>query len=147
MHPQFSPRNELGILLISVARQWQRSIADSLARKGFSDTNWMVLVRLDEEGEDLTQIELARRLGIDRSNLVRILDQLTKDGLIERRPDPQDRRAHRLFLTRHGKEHTQAIRAHIYTAEAALLGDIQGGETDATIRTLRVLAARLMSGA
>lgn len=53
--------------------------------------------------EGISQQELAARLLVGRSNMTMLLPQLEKRGLVERRPDPGDRRALRLFLTNEGK--------------------------------------------
>jgi MarR family transcriptional regulator for hemolysin len=57
-----------------------------------------VLARLDRF-EGLKQAELAEMLDLQPISLTRLLDGLADNGLIERRPDPDDRRAKRLFLT------------------------------------------------
>jgi MarR family transcriptional regulator for hemolysin len=59
---------------------------------------WAVLARLDRF-EGLKQAELAEMLDLQPISLTRLLDGLADNGLIERRPDPDDRRAKRLFLT------------------------------------------------
>jgi MarR family transcriptional regulator for hemolysin len=56
------------------------------------------LVRLDRS-EGLKQSELAEILDLQPISLTRLLDRLAENGLIERRPDPNDRRANRLYLT------------------------------------------------
>lgn len=57
--------------------------------------------------EGLSQQELARKLLVGRSNISMLLPQIEKRGLIERRPDPNDRRILRLHLTERGRELTQ----------------------------------------
>jgi MarR family transcriptional regulator for hemolysin len=57
-----------------------------------------VLVRLNRS-EGLKQSELADILDLQPISLTRLLDRLAENGLIERRADPNDRRANRLFLT------------------------------------------------
>ena len=59
---------------------------------------WAVLFRLDRS-EGLKQSELAELLDLQPITLTRLLDRLADNGLIERRADPNDRRANRLFLT------------------------------------------------
>ena len=59
---------------------------------------WAVLFRL-ERNEGLKQSELAEMLDIQPITLTRLIDRLCDNGLIERRSDPNDRRAKRLFLT------------------------------------------------
>jgi MarR family transcriptional regulator for hemolysin len=64
---------------------------------GISRAQWVVLVRLDRS-EGLKQSELADILDLQPISLTRLLDRLAENGLIERRPDPHDRRANRLYL-------------------------------------------------
>lgn len=76
-----------------------QTYADQRARQfGISRAQWVVLVRLDRS-EGLKQSELADILDLQPISLTRLLDRLAENGLIERRPDPNDRRANRLYLT------------------------------------------------
>jgi DNA-binding MarR family transcriptional regulator len=68
------------------------------AQFGITRAQWAVLVRLDRS-EGLKQSELAEMLDLQPISLTRLLDKLAECGLIERRADPIDRRAKRLFLT------------------------------------------------
>jgi MarR family transcriptional regulator, transcriptional regulator for hemolysin len=61
-----------------------------------------VLFRLRQQ-EGLSQVDLAEVLELQPISLVRLLDRLVEHGLLERRPDPKDRRANRLFLTAAGR--------------------------------------------
>jgi DNA-binding MarR family transcriptional regulator len=76
-----------------------RTYADHKAAQfGITRAQWAVLVRLDRS-EGLKQSELAEMLDLQPISLTRLLDKLADCGLIERRADPIDRRAKRLFLT------------------------------------------------
>jgi MarR family transcriptional regulator for hemolysin len=76
-----------------------RTYADHKARHfGMTRAQWAVLARLDRF-EGLKQSELAEMLDLQPISLTRLLDRLCEAGLIERRSDPNDRRAKRLFLT------------------------------------------------
>jgi MarR family transcriptional regulator, transcriptional regulator for hemolysin len=76
-----------------------RTYADQKAAQfGITRAQWVVLVRLDRS-EGLKQSELAEMLELQPISLTRLLDKLSDSGLIERRADPIDRRAKRLFLT------------------------------------------------
>jgi MarR family transcriptional regulator for hemolysin len=76
-----------------------KTFADQRVRLyGMTRAQWGVLVRLDHS-EGLKQSELAEILDLQPITLTRLLDRLAENGLIERRPDPNDRRANRLFLT------------------------------------------------
>jgi MarR family transcriptional regulator for hemolysin len=73
--------------------------ADQRGRQlGISQAQWSVLVRLQRQ-EGQKQSELAEMLDLQPISLTRLLDRLAQNGLIERRPDPHDRRANRLYLT------------------------------------------------
>ncbi|HTN42244.1 MAG TPA: MarR family transcriptional regulator [Nitrospiria bacterium] len=60
------------------------------------------LVRL-ENNEGVSQAKLAELADVEQMTMVRILDRMEADGLIERRSDPADRRARRLYLTGKGR--------------------------------------------
>ena len=76
-----------------------KTYADQRARQfGISRAQWAVLMRLDRS-EGLKQSELAEILDLQPISLTRLLDRLAENGLIERRADPNDRRANRLYLT------------------------------------------------
>jgi MarR family transcriptional regulator for hemolysin len=89
---------EIAVNLMDVARML-RTYADQRARQfGISRAQWVVLMRLDRS-EGLKQSELAEILDLTPISLTRLLDRLAENGLIERRDDPNDRRANRLYLT------------------------------------------------
>jgi MarR family transcriptional regulator for hemolysin len=93
-----SLNREFGFILNDVARML-RTYADHKASQfGITRAQWVVLVRLDRF-EGLKQAELAEMLDLQPITLTRLLDRLAECGLIERRPDPNDRRAKLLYLT------------------------------------------------
>src|SRR5690349_7432695 len=96
--PQIPISREIAIGITDVARML-RTFADQRARQfGISRAQWTVLLRLDRS-EGLKQSELAEILDLQPISLTRLLDRLAENGLIERRADPNDRRANRLYLT------------------------------------------------
>ena len=96
--PKLPIQREIAFTIMDVARML-RTYADQLARQfSISRAQWGVLVRLDRS-EGLKQSELAETLDLQPISLTRLLDRLAENGLIERRADPNDRRANRLFLT------------------------------------------------
>lgn len=96
--PSPSLNREFAFLLNDVARML-RTYADHKASQfGITRAQWTVLARLDRF-EGLKQSELAEMLDLQPITLTRLLDRLCANGLIERRPDPNDRRANRLYLT------------------------------------------------
>lgn len=93
-----SLKRQIAFEIIDVARML-KTYSDQCARQyGISRAQWAVLVRL-ERSEGLKQTELAEMLDLQPISLTRLLDRLADNGLIERRADPNDRRANRLYLT------------------------------------------------
>jgi MarR family transcriptional regulator for hemolysin len=93
------PQNrELAFMLNDVARLLRTHADQKAAQFGMTRAQWAVLVRLDR-CQGLKQSELAEMLDLQPITLTRLLDRLCDNGLIERRADPEDRRAKRLYLT------------------------------------------------
>jgi MarR family transcriptional regulator for hemolysin len=93
-----TPRREFAFTLNDVARLLRTYADHRAAAFGITRAQWAVMARLDRQ-EGLKQSELAEMLDLQPITLTRLLDRLGDSGLIERRPDPHDRRANRLFLT------------------------------------------------
>ena len=90
-------KREIAFIIMDVARLL-KTYADQRARQfGISRAQWAVLIRIDRN-EGLKQSELADMLDLQPITLTRLLDRLADSGLIERRADPNDRRANRLYL-------------------------------------------------
>lgn len=83
----------------------------------------------------ITQSELARRMGIERSGLVAIIDELERGGHARRRAVPSDRRVQALAPTKAGQEAYQQARAAVRAHEAALLAEFSPAEIE-TLATL-----------
>ena len=95
--PYRSQNREI-LFMISDVGRLLRTCADQRARQyGQTRAQWAVLLKL-ERYEGLKQSDLAEYLDIQPITLTRLVDRLCDNGLIERRPDPNDRRAKRLYL-------------------------------------------------
>ena len=119
--PRATPR-ELGFLLSDAARLL-RTAADQKARGlGTTRAQWVVLARL-ERCEGLSQNDLAAILDIQPITLGRLVDKLCSEALMERRPDPDDRRVNRLYLREAAHPVLERLHAHGQTLmETALAG-------------------------
>lgn len=138
-----SARQRLGRTLVLLSRRWRRLLDHQLALIGLTDATWTPLIHLRESGDGITQKELALRVGLDGSSLVRLLDILAGQGLIERRADAQDRRANRIFLTQAGHQATQAIREKLNAAEFDMLADFDDAEIEAMLAAFARIDARI----
>ena len=91
------------VQLIESSRLLRNYIDQRAKRRGTTRAQWIVLFRLRQQ-EGLSQVDLAEVLELQPISLVRLLDRLVDHGLLERRSDPKDRRANRLFLTASGRQ-------------------------------------------
>jgi MarR family transcriptional regulator for hemolysin len=105
-----SRRNTVGFLMYEVTRLLRREINRRVQRLGLTNAQWLTLMRLGLN-EGINQAALAELLEVQPISLGRTLDRLVEAGLIERRPNPDDRRAFRLFLT----DRAQPVLDDIYT--------------------------------
>ena len=90
-----------------------------------------------------SQLALAQHLGIDRTVMTYLLDDLEAANLIERRPDPADRRARRIVATRNGSDVLSELNERLRTAEAELLAPLDGAACESFRAQVRLLATRL----
>ena len=125
-----SLRHRFGFNLSVLARQWRRGLEHGLAQAGLTDATWAPLLHLKESGDGITQKELAVRVGIDGSSLVRLLDILENKRFVERKVDEQDRRARLIYLTAEGREAVKEIRRILAVSEAKFLSNVTPEELD-----------------
>jgi DNA-binding MarR family transcriptional regulator len=81
-----------------------RQMDQIFARHGVSQAQFDVLMTLLIGGEGITQQELAKRLLVTKGNVCGLIDRMESAGWVERREDPEDRRANRIYLTDNGRQ-------------------------------------------
>lgn len=86
------------------------------------------------------QAELAKQLGVDRTVMVYLVDDLEKAGLVERLPDPKDRRSRLIRATEAGRAQLAVTKSRIAAAEAHLLASLSGEQQQALRGMLRRVA-------
>jgi MarR family transcriptional regulator, transcriptional regulator for hemolysin len=127
-----SPGREFVFALHDVARL-MRTLGDQRARAlSMTRAQWSVLVRL-QRAEGVKQSELAVLLDVQPITLARLIDKLSGLGLVERRDDPTDRRANRLYLT----EKASPVLERLDELGEALVGKILQDFDALEIATLR----------
>jgi MarR family transcriptional regulator for hemolysin len=95
-------KRQLIAQLVESSRLLRNYIDGRAKTRGTTRAQWIVLFRLRQQ-EGLSQVDLAEVLELQPISLVRLLDRLVDHGLLERRPDPRDRRANKLHLTKAGR--------------------------------------------
>ena len=137
-------KKQLVAQLVESSRLLRNYIDNRAKGCGSTRAQWIVLFRLREQ-EGLSQVDLADVLELQPISLVRLLDRLVEHGLVERRHDPRDRRANRLFLTASGRQlvgDLDSLRASIATE---VLQDIPVATIETSLETLRNIKDRIKS--
>jgi DNA-binding MarR family transcriptional regulator len=134
--------DDLGWGLGTVFRAYVKAAHAAVADLPGGPRGYQVLAAA-AQGTVASQLALAQHLGIDRTVMTYLLDDLEAAGLIERRPDPADRRARRIVATQRGNELLTSLNDRLRAAEAHLLAPL-GNETGETFRAqVRLLATQL----
>lgn len=125
-------------------RAWigvRSDLAETLKPFDLRMLTYTALVLIDAN-PGLSQAQLAGLMDVERPNLVSIIDELAKRGLVHRRRDAQDRRAYALELSAEGqglcREATDAVRLH----EARLFGTLSAADRRAIEAALALISGR-----
>lgn len=137
------PKRAFGMRFAMLARRWRQSLEASLAEAGLTDATWAPMVHLHETGGGLTQKQLAARLGIDASTLVRLLDILERQDLIVRRPDEHDGRARKVSLSPAGEDRVRHIRDLLWKQESLMLADLSDEQIVAMMHGFEAIDRRM----
>lgn len=124
--------HDLGWALSVTMRWFHRNAAEVVADLPGGPRGFTVL-HLVSTGGCRNQAAIADSLGIDRTVLTYLLDELEERGLVERRPDPRDRRARQIVATDRGLELLVELRARIGAVQEGMLETL--GERDAATFT------------
>jgi len=122
-------------LISQAALLAQRTVNERLGAVGGHRREFSLLTALDESGPD-SQAALSRRCGIDRSDMVALVSDLVRAGLVERRPDDADRRRNVVSLTPAGRERLQTLREVVAAAQDELLAPLSPSERDRLVALL-----------
>ena len=135
-------KRQLVAQLVESSRLLRNYIDHRAKGRGTTRAQWIVLFRLREQ-EGLSQVDLADVLELQPISLVRLLDRLVEHGLLERRHDPRDRRANRLFLTASGRQLVDDLDSLRDAIACDVLQDIPGRAIETSLKTLRDIKERI----
>lgn len=125
-------------LLSLAALTSDRRVNEALAGVGARKWHFAVLATLDEFGP-ASQAELSSRTGIYRSDVVAVLNELTDRGLVDRAPDPADRRRNVVTLTMAGRRHLLTMDKLLAEVEDEVLAPLTPTQREQLARLLTAL--------
>jgi MarR family transcriptional regulator, transcriptional regulator for hemolysin len=135
-------KRQLVAQLVESSRLLRNYIDHRAKENGTTRAQWIVLFRLRQQ-EGLSQVDLADVLELQPISLVRLLDRLVEHGLLERRHDPKDRRANRLFLTPSGRELVDSLDSLRDAIAIDVLADVPDEAIQTSLTALREIKERI----
>ncbi len=132
-------RPDLAALMVPLGRSLMRAELPLLEAHGVSMWAYAVLTAL-RDNEASSQASLADTIGADRTRIIAVLDDLQERKLINRQPDPSDRRSNLLSLTAAGRKTVTAAQKAIQEHEKRILAGVPSTDRDAFLRVLTHLA-------
>lgn len=143
MSAQAQLRYRVGRTIGRVARRWRARLDARIAAFGLTESRWLALLDLARNGDGVTQKELAARLAIEAPSLVRTLDWLEREGLVERRGVAHDRRAKTVHLTAKAAPLLRRIEEVAARVRAEILAGIPEDDLATCLRVLERAALNL----
>jgi MarR family transcriptional regulator, transcriptional regulator for hemolysin len=132
--------------LVLVARRWRSLLDERLRLIGQSSARMEALAAICNSPSLSVQVEIAKRLRIEGPTMTRMLDTLEADGLVERLPDPADRRTKQLRLTPTGEKVLEDIFEIADELRDRLLAGVESERLDELNTLLVMLTERLDAG-
>ncbi|MFF4423425.1 MarR family winged helix-turn-helix transcriptional regulator [Streptomyces sp. NPDC001549] len=122
-------------LLGQASTHAQRLVTEGLSGADARTWHYAALVALEESGP-ASQATLSARTGIHRSDLVAVINELAARGLVERTPDPEDRRRNVITLTPPGRRQLHKLEQILTAAQEELLAPLSTREREQLTRLL-----------
>ena len=136
--PVRNPGLNIGFLVGDTSRMLRRIFNERLTHLGMTQAQWRALAHLSRN-EGINQATLSDLLDVQPITVARLIDKLVETNLVIRRPDPNDRRAQRLYLT----EQAQGVLEQIWEVADETYAVVLKGFSDAERDTLIELLARI----
>ncbi|GAA0625988.1 MarR family transcriptional regulator [Kribbella sandramycini] len=133
--------SDLGWALGVVFRRYAKASGEALADVPGGPRGYQVLATTNAEGPK-RQLDLAAQLGVDRTVMTYLLDDLEKAGLVQRQPDPADRRARLIVPTPQGRETLCDLERRLSATEDEVLGSLDDAERESFRRLLQRVALK-----
>lgn len=141
-----TPEIRFTVQLVLAARRWRSLLDEHLRPIEQSSARMEAMAAILASPPLSAQVDVAKRLRIEGPTLTRMLDTLEKDGLVERLPDPTDRRTNKLRLTPAGEKALEEIFEIVDVLRARLLDGVSPETLEQGNEILAGLLGRLDTG-
>ena len=119
-----------------LARAFSRALQMRASQLGFSAGHFPILIELWNQ-DGLTQRQLLDRIDIEQATMANTLSRMERDGLIERKPHPKDKRAQLVFLTARARDLKEEALAAAMEADEALFDGFRRFEKELMLEYIR----------
>jgi DNA-binding MarR family transcriptional regulator len=136
-------RENLGFLLAKASQRWNGLLYERFVAAGYPEVRpsyGSILLPLYEE-DGLRQGELGRRARLSKQTMTTMVRLLERDGLVERRPDPNDGRASRIYLTRRSRRFATVAASVLESLESQVGNQIGARRLAELVDSLKRLMA------
>lgn len=130
----------VGRELVAIGRLWRRVLSQQLHGFDIPDAQWSILDNLNRSGDNISQIALAHRLGLQRSALVRVLKDMEARGWIARDPG----RSRNVTLTEAGHVMAQSVEKIARRFDEAVLEEVSEAELQDIYRLFGKMRVKLL---
>jgi DNA-binding MarR family transcriptional regulator len=138
----FEKSASMGFVTNRLARLFAQHLHAKIAPLGLAPAQFMTLLEL-WEGDGLTQAELTERLDVEQATMANTLARMERDGLVERTPHAQDRRARLIRLTEKARALEGPAKAAAASVNAAALADLQPADAARALDYMNAMVASL----
>ena len=139
----YEPKKSLGFLLVEVARLMRWDFNERVAELGLTQSQWRALAYLSWM-EGCNQACLAEQLEVKPITLTRLVDKLVSKDWVVRKPDKNDRRAVRLFLTEKARPLLKVMQEKALDTRMKALAGIEADDYELFFRTLEKMKKNLL---
>lgn len=136
------PQESFGFIIQDVSRLMRRNFNRRVQDLGLTQAQWQILVRIAHM-EGARQTQIADILEMQPISVARMIDRMEAAGWVERRPDPQDRRAVNLYLTEKAEPILEKMRERATLTRALATKDLPEEDLAALLRILQNMRENL----
>lgn len=137
-------KDSIGFMLVHIGREMRNFATARFETYGITPEQWGILHQVEQSG-GVSQVELARQSNRDQAGITRLLDQLERQGWVERRANPADRRSFLIHCTERGKTQCRVLEGAEREMNAAVLRDMGDQEVVRLMRELQRIAAGIQA--